>query len=737
MCISYEQRKIRGSREASGIGERTGMNSKRRYYNLILAANVLVTVCYLVWRTRYTLVLGQGIADCIVSLVFLLTEFLGFIFLWTQLFAIKRTKTVEVKEEKNGTPEYPEVDIFVINKGGNQKEAYNTINACLLMDYPDKNKVHIMPVNGGIEQLNEVFEKSDSPLVAVIQAGLLPRHEFLTETVPFFLNKHGMERIGFVQTALGYFNADSYQFRLFSQQLVPNEMQYFFKCQQPVFDRHNSVICYGSGAVFSREALEETGGFDAEGAQGYLETGIQLLKKGYRCRYVNKNLVSGFFDSDIATCIMKHKIRAAGAINAMHKEHIIIGKGLHFKQRINLLSYVASLAGPIRSSVNILIPVLFAVLGISVIEADAVILSVFWLLIYASADICLYSFSGRRTSLKWQQIYERSVSPFLVWPCIKAHFGKYKPVPIDHIKANKLKNSRYFIPHITYLILSAVAFFMCLNTLIESGSLLCLVFGIWLFVNIYYELMSVFWLIGRPYARQEDRVEAHISYELSDKIQTIYGMTRDLSSRGISVWCDRPYDIDDTEVISVKLNNGRYQANMEGNVIGVERDKGRWKYIILFQNMETFKQQYYGILYDRKPTETSVISRPQNMFSDLKRNIGNRFSHKTMEYRSMVRIPVNRDIKILDGESIFVKNYNYKFLIVRADSQPDEKIIIVPVQGVELWCERIHRFGEHIYQYKVLNYEKIRTDPKIRELLYKWAEQCVAENAADSVTGTE
>ena len=83
----------------------------------------------------------------------------------------------------------------------------------------------------------------------------------------------------------------------------------------------------------------------------------------------------------------------------------------------------------------------------------------------------------------------------------------------------------------------------------------------------------------------------------------------------------------------------------------------------------------------------------------------------------MARIQINQNIEVVGGNSIFVKNYNYKYVLVKSATTPDEFITIMPVEGIHLTCERVHRFGEHIYQYKVLNYHAVRSEKENREKL--------------------
>ena len=694
------------------------MENKEKICNSVLCVIASTTLIYLVWRLGFTIP-KNGIA----GIFFFILEVISIIIIWLQLLLIKRVKTGEnYSAQTNNTFAYPEIDVYIMNRNNNQRETYNTINACLLVDYPDKNKVHIIPVDGDAEELNATIKKSNSPLIAVIEAGMIPRHEFLMEMVDVFLSKHENDKIGFVQCFQGSFNPDAYQFRLFSQGLVPSKNKFFYKCQQPVFEEDNSVVYCGSGAVFSREALEEIGGFDTKCSRGYVATGIKLQKRGYTCKYMNKPLISGFFASDIVDNMNEYKMEYTDILEACKREKIFSCKELDLKQKLNYLTYYITVSSPFRTMCKLILPLVHSILGIKIIEGNGYILALFWLVLYYCMNFCLLHMSNRTISLKWMNIYRVSMAPFLLIPGIVAVFKKYT---IKNNSKTKVRKILFFIPHVVLIILNIVGVIKLLEVFIVYKDVQQLVIMVWLLADLYYGLMAVFWLIGRPYVRQEDRIDAHISYEMSDYVQVVYGMTRDLSSRGISVWCDKPYNIDEEETVNIKLNNGRYQANMEGNVIGVEYDGHRWKYVILFKNMESFKQQYYGILYDRMPQETSIIKSPQNIFSDIKRNICSRIAHKNFEYRRMARIPINRDVRTIEGRTVRVKNYNYKYVLIYELNKPKDELAIIPVGGIQLKCKKCRQFGEHTYMYKVLNYEELRKDKDTRELLYDWVEQCM------------
>lgn len=80
--------------------------------------------------------------------------------------------------------------------------------------------------------LNNALSKTSSPYIATFDADMIPFKNFLMETVPYFL-KDGVSKdgrkIGLIQTPQSFYNADIFQFHLFSEENLPNEQDFFFK----------------------------------------------------------------------------------------------------------------------------------------------------------------------------------------------------------------------------------------------------------------------------------------------------------------------------------------------------------------------------------------------------------------------------------------------------------------------------------------------------------------------------
>lgn len=269
---------------------------------VIIFGMIITSIIYLFWRTFYTIPFEYGFFALTMGLLLLIVEIVG---MFEQIIHFyNMTSIKELKVPKVDTNLFPDIDVFVATYNEPASLLYKTINGCKNMNYPNKEKVHIylcddsnrreikklaksMNINyitrferkgAKAGNLNNVMAKSKSPLVVTFDADMIPMHDFLTTCVPYFVGdlerarnleeKEGIEarknrenKVGFIQTPQSFYNADLFQYNLFSEKRIPNEQDYFYRDIQVTRNKNNSVIYGGSNAVISREALDEVGGF--------------------------------------------------------------------------------------------------------------------------------------------------------------------------------------------------------------------------------------------------------------------------------------------------------------------------------------------------------------------------------------------------------------------------------------------------------------------------------------------
>ncbi|MFT4164334.1 MAG: glycosyltransferase [Microlunatus sp.] len=123
------------------------------------------------------------------------------------------------------------------------------------------------------------FERSDGDYILVLDADFVPRADALDNLAPYLDDG----QIGIVQSPQ-YFDVSTRMNWL--QRAAGATQILFYRWVQPSRDRANAAICVGTSALYRRAALEKSGGYALIGHSEDVHTGVNLMKVGYRIRYV-------------------------------------------------------------------------------------------------------------------------------------------------------------------------------------------------------------------------------------------------------------------------------------------------------------------------------------------------------------------------------------------------------------------------------------------------------------------
>lgn len=262
---------------------------------------ILFSMIYFIWRIFFTIPIGYGWFSLICGVILLVVELLGMGEFFIHFLNVTNL-VVPIKPEIKDDTLYPDVDVFIATYNEPEELLYKTIVGCKNMHYPDLSKVHIYVLDDGRREsvkklaehlkvsyltrednedakagnLNHALSVTTSPYVVTLDADMIPMKNFLLESLPFFIENEqkrqleieaGVEegdlskKLGFVQLPQVFYNADIFQYHLFSEDRIPNEQDYFYRDIQLGKNHSNSVIYGGSNTILSREALVEIGGF--------------------------------------------------------------------------------------------------------------------------------------------------------------------------------------------------------------------------------------------------------------------------------------------------------------------------------------------------------------------------------------------------------------------------------------------------------------------------------------------
>ena len=271
--------------------------------------SILLTIGYIIYRIFFTLPTKLGIVSMIFAIIVLFVEIwesIDFFIYFLNILSVN-IKTPKIPKLENNTV-YPDIDIFIATYNEGQNILKRTIDACLNLEYPEKEKLHIYICDDGnrreIENLaksmainyisrssnkdskagnyNNAVSKTNSPYIATFDADMAPTPDFLMKTLPFFI-KNSKEKIGFVQLPQSFINPDIFQYRFRLEDKLPFEQEYFYHSIQLAKNATNSAIYCGTNTLFNRQAIIDANGFATGTLTEDIATGMLIESKGYKC----------------------------------------------------------------------------------------------------------------------------------------------------------------------------------------------------------------------------------------------------------------------------------------------------------------------------------------------------------------------------------------------------------------------------------------------------------------------
>lgn len=721
--------------------------------------NIGWTVVYLLWRTFRTVPLHDGIVSAVAGISLLVVEIFGMFEAFVHYFNMHKIENHEIPVVP--PEEYPDIDVLIATYNEPPELLYKTVNGCVHMEYPDKNKVHIYICDDGNRSemkelaqkmgvgylnredhkgakagnLNHAMSVTSSPLIATFDADMIPRREFLMVTAAYFVDQEIKNReleekdrikIGFIQTPQSFYNPDLFQFNLFSESTIPNEQDYFYKDVQVSRNKSNSVIYGGSNTLISREALNDVGGFYTKSITEDFATGMLIQGKGYKCLAINHVLASGLSPTDLKSLINQRVRWGRGCIQTGRKMHLIFNLKLKFKQKINYLASVWYWYASWKRLIYIMSPILFATFGVMVVKCTLMEVLIFWLPMYISSNISLKMMSRNIRTTKWTNLYETIIFPFMLIPTLLETFcismKKFKVTKKE--RKQEERNWPYAIPHAILVVLSVIGIVNCISWTFATGRIDYIVILFWLFLNLYNIVMSLFFILGRKTVRNAERQKVSIPCVVKTRFEEMEGVTEDISESGTSIYLNVPCDIEEDEPVTLTLDDGYYHAEVEGRVVSVaNRDGKRWRYAFKIVDLKDSRAEYCQLIYDREPSLPTNLDESQSSFEDLKKNVTKRIVNSEFHNRKKARIPVNKTF-LADGyNEVMMVNYNYDYVLLEKRLGLGRFLELELEDGLKLELGKYRELGRGGILYRVENeaelYEDFVLHTKIREWIMK------------------
>ena len=752
----------------SGKRRETPMAVKQFFFLL----NTIITVNYLIWRVLYTIPIMGRPLSMLTSFTLFVFELFGMIeqFVHFRNMAHVRDYPAPVVPLEL----YPDIDIFISTYNEEEELLYKTIKACLNLEYPDLNKVHIYVCDDGHRasmkkfaasfgprihyfdrdthegkkagNLNAAVARTSSPYIVTLDADMIVQSSFLMEIAPYLVDAELKNRklpeggkipLGFIQTPQSFYDLDLFQFNLFSEASIPNEQDYFYRSIQVAKTKSNSVIYGGSNTFLSRKAINDIGGFYTESITEDFATGCNIQKKGYVCLGTGKPLASGLSPNTINS-LVKQRVRwARGCIDTGRKLKIMKSRELSFEQKMNYWASVFYWYAPLKRLIYILSPIMFATFGFEVVRGTIGQVIAFWLPMYVCTAICQRLMTSNMRSNKWTAIYETALFPFLLIPVILESFGQslqeFKVTVKTRQGNERGKNLLYMMPSLVMIALSVIGALRCLWIIMKTNSFGVAVVLFWIIYNMYVMMMSLFFTDGREAFRSTERVTVKLPCKLHIGGQTYDGVTRDISEGGMSLTLKDPVFVPLSGAV-LEIKDRKYHTFLGVRPIRVGSfqrrgakpgdrwaDNQEWNYSFMITGFETEDafDGLLGVLYDRIPTHPDH-DMSSTVFNELRKNFHHRMTSSDIFARSLPRIRMESLMDVEEiREPMLLMDFNYKFFTFDPKG-PLPQTATFTVAGVRMRCNRF-KVTEYAALYQIESMSKVYGDQSVNDRIMRWA----------------
>lgn len=734
------------------------VSSATNQKTILLVGVVITSIIYIGWRIFFTIPFRFGLLSTIFGIALVIAEAVAVL----EAFSHYRNMQMSESPEKPVIPAhmYPHVDILVATHSEDTTLLYKTLNGCIHLNYPDKNKIHIylcddknrpemqqLAEHMGVGycglahnteakagNLNNALSKTDSPLVVTLDADMIPTSDFLLETVPFFslprmIKEDGVwrertpeeinekEKIGFIQTPQSFYNADLFQFNLYADKNIPNEQDYFFREVNIGRNRTNSVVYAGSNTVISREALEKVGGIRTGTITEDFATGLDIQAAGYTTYAIDKVVANGLAPKDFKSLIKQRQRWARGCVQVL-RSFRFLSSALPIRSKISYMTCFLYWWTFLRRFIYILSPILFVVFGIVVVDCSLWELILIWLPSYLIYNTAMRVMSGNIRNVRWSNIVDTVMFPYLLIPVIAETFGlrmrKFAVTPKGNA-TSKNSQIKYAVPHMILAALSIVGLGYWIYDFIIWQNLGGIIIFYWLVVNLYTLINAIVLISGRINYRNDERFYAAVPVVLDTGTLRVEGETTDLSENGLAVLLQSPEHLPYKESILVELSYKGYDARLMAKVLHVRQVGKSWKYSLQITEInDSNRRQYLQIVFDREHTLPKTIH--SNLRQDTVATFKGSTSRQTESNRRLPRIPMNATLSTALGGQVELLNFNYEYILLKSTPTLEDNPIILWGEGMELHCERIgeHQQGASVL-YRIQNWQELSSMASFRE----------------------
>lgn len=283
------------------------------------------------------------------------------------LKAAKKQRRLELDMTVRPPGEWPKVSVH-LPFHNERRVAARILSACLAFDYP-RDKLEIIVVDDSDDGTTEIARRfedlypsmvrvlhrvdrrgfkagalnlalahSRGDLIAVFDADYIPPPSFLRETVPYLLSE---EKVAFLQTRCGHLNAD---YNWVTRAAVAAHEWFWGREQKARYETGFFTHFGGTGGLFKREALMESGGWPEGTLTEDLDLSVRLHLKGWKYLYIPEIVCPGELPPSFKALLRQQHRWAKGFTQCLlkHASNILKSRRLTFTQKVEAIMQLSS-----------------------------------------------------------------------------------------------------------------------------------------------------------------------------------------------------------------------------------------------------------------------------------------------------------------------------------------------------------------------------------------------------------
>lgn len=609
------------------------------YQKFLYILAIFLTVIYLIWRIFFTIPTYHHLFSFIIAVLLLISELASnitaFILIYFRLQFNKKEDNQLTVPQVDKNIIWPDVDIIIVTHDEEIELLRKTVNAAVNIVPGHGQKINVIIADDGNRRVVKKLSKSygvsyidmpegnkkakagninhalkilNAPLVAVFDADMIPFQTFLLHSVPYFIKNELEEKddnnhkpLGFLQTPQSFYNADIFQYNLFSEKTATNEQDYFSRDINVLNGSNDVAIFTGSNALFSRKAIDDAGGFPENTVTEDFELGVRINLAGYTSLATAEPESSGMTPMDIKG-VIKQRIRwARGVMQSTRNLHIFTNRKLSLHSRLILLNVYLYWWSFTRRLLFIIAPILFAIWHVQLVATNFWLLLIFW----APGYLLLHYVMGKsNTNIRgerWGEIQETFFAPYLWLPVVLETLGikqrKFKVT--DKKKGQSTRSLRYGIPYLILWLLDVYALIVFNYGKWGSEILYGGVISFWLLTHLINLTFSLYIAWGRPINRKSERFARQVKgvLQTSRKIDLPIN-TVDIADNGLAFTTPDDHIFEVGELVKIELCQHQDKIQFSG-VIRVSYDNQKYG-MSIEQITPADQNKLYSLIYNGK-----------------------------------------------------------------------------------------------------------------------------------------